>query len=412
MKIALTTNSAAAQLPEVGGGYTFEDDLIQTLLEMDDELTHEFWIYSLKEQNLYANISQKSFKNIKIIHPYTSLVQKNILTFKSYFKAAFELLENPQVRPHRERWTELVARRSIQRNKLDLVWSFSPNCLARDIPYVITIWDLQHRLQPFFPEVSREKEWTSREHFFLRNTQPATYIITGTNRGKEEIERFYRVDPDRIRVIPFPTPKALQGSNKKPEKIKDKYNISTEYLFYPAQFWPHKNHVGILNALKMLRDDYQIVMNVVFTGSDKGNLNYVKSVAEGLGLMKQVHFLGFIPREDLYGLYRQAFALLFLSFFGPDNLPPLEAFSCSCPVIAADVPGAKEQLGNAAILVSPSNTRQVALAIKQLKENPELRQTLVSFGQQRAMQWTGKDYIKAMLEILDEFQIFRYCWPS
>ncbi|WP_448563171.1 glycosyltransferase family 4 protein [Trichothermofontia sp.] len=411
MKIALTTHSPSTQLPEIGGGYTFENELIQTLLEMDDELTHEFWIYSLRDRNYHADIPKKSFKNIKVVYPYTSLVQENILTLKSYFKAAFQLLRNPQVQPHSQRWIELVARRHIRKNKIDLVWSFTPYCLFRDIPYVITVWDLQHRLQPFFPEVSHGKEWISRDYFFSRNIQPATYIIAGTNRGKEEIKRFYQVDSDRIRVIPFPTPKVLQVSNEKSQKIKDKYNISMEYLFYPAQFWSHKNHIGILNALKILRDDYQIVTNVVFTGSDKGNLHYVKSVAGELGLMKQVHFLGFIPREDLYALYRQAFALLFLSFFGPDNLPPLEAFSCGCPVIAADVPGAKEQLGNAAILVSPSDERQVALAIKRLKENPELRQTLISLGQQRAMQWTSKDYIRAVLEILNEFQTFRRCWP-
>ncbi|MFM6269445.1 MAG: glycosyltransferase, partial [Dolichospermum sp.] len=52
-------------------------------------------------------------------------------------------------------------------------------------------------------------------------------------------------------------------------------------------------------------------------------------------------------------LYINAFSLAFMSFFGPDNLPPLEAMALGCPVIASKVSGSEEQLGNNALLVNP-----------------------------------------------------------
>jgi glycosyltransferase involved in cell wall biosynthesis len=132
--------------------------------------------------------------------------------------------------------------------------------------------------------------------------------------------------------------------------------------------------------------------------------------AEELNLSTQVHFLGFVPREDLLSLYHNAFALTYLTFFGPENLPPLEAFALGCPVIASNVSGAQEQLGNAALLVDPKDPNQIALAIKSLHEDISLRYTLIQRGLERAHRWTGKDYVKGVFSILDEFEPIRRCW--
>src|SRR5207249_4800394 len=128
--------------------------------------------------------------------------------------------------------------------------------------------------------------------------------------------------------------------------VRGKYGLRREFLFYPAQFWPHKNHVNLLLALDLLRGSAGVELDLVLTGSDKGNLNHVTKTAVALGLTSQVHILGFVPKADLRELYREAVSLTFASFFGPDNIPPLEAFALGCPVVAAAVPGSEEQLGN------------------------------------------------------------------
>ncbi len=191
-----------------------------------------------------------------------------------------------------------------------------------------------------------------------------------------------------------------------------KYRIPEGYLFYPAQFWPHKNHVGLLLAVNLLRERYGLILPVVFVGYDKGNLRYVRRVVDELDLSTQVHFLGFVSQEDLVGLYRNAFALTYLTFFGPDNLPPLEAFALGCPVIASNVSGAQEQLGDAALLVDPRDEEQIALAVKSLHDDPALRQTLVQRGLQRAAKWTGEDFVRSVFSILDEFKPVLRCWST
>jgi len=90
----------------------------------------------------------------------------------------------------------------------------------------------------------------------------------------------------------------------------------------------------------------------VFSGADEGNLSYILKHAEALGVREQVDYRGRVSDEALLALYRGALALVFASAVAPDNLQPLEAMALGCPVIAADVPGAREQYGDAALFLS------------------------------------------------------------
>jgi glycosyltransferase involved in cell wall biosynthesis len=183
------------------------------------------------------------------------------------------------------------------------------------------------------------------------------------------------------------------------------------YLFYPAQFWAHKNHVNLLEAVARLRGG-GLPVHLALSGSDKGNLAFVRATAERLKISDAVHFLGFVERAELIGLYRHALALAYVTFFGPENLPTLEAFALGCPVIASDVPGAREQLGDAALLVDPRSPEQIAAAVRRLAEAPAARADLIERGRARAHRFTSKDFVAGVVSWLDEFVAVRRCWPG
>jgi glycosyltransferase involved in cell wall biosynthesis len=109
-------------------------------------------------------------------------------------------------------------------------------------------------------------------------------------------------------------------------------------------------------------------------------------------------------------LYRGCVALTYVSFCGPENLPPLEAFAIGCPVIAADIGGAAEQLGEAAILVNPEDPAEIAKAIKRMMEDPAARQWLIEMGHARAARFTSTDFVRGMLSIFDRFESVRRSW--
>ena len=88
----------------------------------------------------------------------------------------------------------------------------------------------------------------------------ATRVITGTNVGKQEIIDCYGVAPENISVIPFPAP-SFAPEDLAPLDIRKIFDLHKDYLFYPAQFWPHKNHVNILHCLKKLKEEHKIVLD-------------------------------------------------------------------------------------------------------------------------------------------------------
>jgi glycosyltransferase involved in cell wall biosynthesis len=124
-----------------------------------------------------------------------------------------------------------------------------------------------------------------------------------------------------------------------------------------------------------------------------------------------VRFLGFVPTEELIRLYQQAAALAYVSFGGPENLPPLEAFALGCPVVAADVPGAVEQLGDAALLVDPRSPEAIAEMLARVIREPAVAEDLRSRGRRRAESRRAEAFVRGMFAWLDGFERVRRSWP-
>ena len=122
-----------------------------------------------------------------------------------------------------------------------------------------------------------------------------------------------------------------------------------------------------------------------------------------------MRILGYVDEEELIGLYQHAHALVYLSRFGPENLPPLEAFALGCPVVVADVPGAAEQIGDAGLVVDADDPSAVADAIQRVG-TPRERARLVKAGKARAAAWTTDDYLRGLVSFLDQFERERRLW--
>lgn len=386
--------------PSWGGVFTYQESLIDALLKFKSE--NEYYIFYEGDE------FEQDSASVRFIRLNTAHTRKNILwrIFTKLFGARIKSLNHPVSD------IDLSLNNEIRSHKIEIIWFMTQYYSYVDIPFISLVWDVQHRLQPFFPEISVTGwKWDERERFFSTALPRAAYIITGTREGKEEIIKFYGVQEDRIKILPLATPSYVLEHSVDTTKYHTE-DLPKPYIFYPAQFWPHKNHVVLLNALKILRDEFHLSLNAVFSGIDKGNLIYISRIVRELGLEYQIHFVGFVEPIEMIRLYKNAFTLVFPTFFGPDNLPPLEAFALGCPVIASDVPGAREQLGDAVLLVKTTDEREYALAIKQIYSNKRLRLTLIKKGLKRAMQYTARDYIKDFDDIINEFKAIRRCWSS
>ena len=388
-------------IPEVGGGNTFTSHVFDVFLKLAEESRHEFVAFCdpvfIERQGHSGTIQGVDFCPL----PSRGFWGKSLTALKHYSPLFAYLFRRPG-----------ALERLANRMDVKLVWFVGGGAYdTLDIPYVATVWDVQHRMHPWFPETSSGGRWDYRELTQSRFLRRATYVITGTQTGRDQLGWYYQIPQDRIRILPHPTPRLISSSGALRQSREGiSAFLKERYLFYPAQFWAHKNHVNLLYALKVLHDKHGVKVKLALSGSDKGNLNHVKSLADELGLSPHVLFLGFVTTDEMVDLYRNALALVYVSFSGPENLPPLEAFSLGCPVVISDYPGAREQVGDAAVYIDPHDPEKIAEGIKLVIERDDLRQELIKKGKARACGWTAADYVRKVFSIFDEFATIRRCW--
>jgi glycosyltransferase involved in cell wall biosynthesis len=263
---------------------------------------------------------------------------------------------------------------------------------------IFPIHDLQHRLQPEFPEVSRHGEYHRREYFYTRSTPRASAILTDSETGKDDVMNCYKVSGDRIFAIPYiaPTFRSSQTTPEYLEQVRKKYSLPSEYLFYPAAFWEHKNHARLIQAVALLAQERNVHIPLILAGSKRAEYERLASLVSSLGMQDTVHFIGYVPDDDMAALYRQALALVMPTFFGPTNIPILEAWMAECAVVTSDLRGIREQVGDAGLLVDPRSEHAIANAIWSLYESAGLRQRLIERGKLRAAQWTPQKFAQRL----------------
>jgi glycosyltransferase involved in cell wall biosynthesis len=275
----------------------------------------------------------------------------------------------------------------------------------------MVIHDLQHRIQPEFPEVSANGEWEWRESFFGNGIRHATLIVTDSEVGKEDVLTYYGshgARSDRIKVLPFLPASYLAEHVPETElaRVRAKYDLPERFFFYPAQFWAHKNHDRIVQALGSLKQR-GVRIRIVFCGSHAGEFREhtfreVMTRVHQLSLAEDVQYLGYVGDEDMSGLYAAAQALIMPTFFGPTNIPVLEAWAFGCPVLTSDIRGIREQAGDAAILVDPRSIDGIADGMHRLWTDEALRVTLAQRGRDRLALYTPADFRLRLAGILEE----------
>ena len=306
--------------------------------------------------------------------------------------------------------------KKLNEYQIDLVYFLSPICLQQSLEklnYITTLWDLCHRDEPEFPEVRLNKEFEKRDKSYRNILPRATAILVDSETGKMNTAYRYGINLDRIHVVPFQPTEAIRDKIKFNDsqklKIHEKFKID-RYIFYPAQFWPHKNHVYLLEGLFILEQQYGLRISAIFSGTDKGNKEYLKNYASKLKIEDRVRFAGFVPDNEMIELYCQSIALVIPSYFGPTNLPPLEAFQLGVPVLCSDKPGLRDQVGDAALLMDLKNPNSMALHLKNLIEKNQIREQLINAGYERLKHFDNNDRVKTLKNIIEDFSWKRSCW--
>jgi tetratricopeptide (TPR) repeat protein len=192
--------------------------------------------------------------------------------------------------------------------------------------------------------------------------------------------------------------------------VRQRYGLPEQFFFYPAQFWLHKNHARLVHAIHILRATYQIDAPLVLAGSNSGGppeeardlvFENAMALARQLGIEDLVHYLGYVADDEMAPLYLQAAALAMPTFFGPTNIPVLEAWALGCPVLSSDIRGIREQVGDAGLLVDPRDPRAIAEGLLTVWTDEAERRRCIEAGHRRFASYSASDFSRRLIAAIE-----------
>lgn len=398
-----------------GGVYTYSVAILEALLQIK---SHQYVIISTSPDIPIKFVKSKRF-TIVDLHTRArefSLKTRDYISFLLAKLAPWliQLLYRLKVYHYLTpiyRLTMMSQIKTIEELKLDLIFYPTSSNLSflANTPAVVTVHDLQHRLNPQFPEVSAGGRWEHREYGFININQKAYRILVDSKVGKEDWLEFYPTNSKRVVVLPYLPPSDMQtnlDSSVLEQTLKD-LKIPRQFIYYPAKFWPHKNHLNLLKSIFYLKRRGKSV-NLVLTGSkdaDFSTYGDIDRYTKKHRLENQVFYLGFVSKTQLSSIYKLADALIMPTFFGPTNIPILEAWTMGTPVIYSDIRGCREQLGEAGYLANPKKPVEIANAIVKVysRKNSPSCQKIISIGKKRVKLWTQDNFTDRIGEIIRDF---------
>ncbi len=258
-------------------------------------------------------------------------------------------------------------------------------CLSRRT--VLTVHDL------IFRHLPRAHTWKNRA--FLNAAMPlftrrADAIIAVSPQTKRDLVAVYRVNPDKITVIPEGVAERFQpvpSDNPESRRLRARYGA---YLLMVGTLEPRKNHAATLRAMAQLRAQGHDVKLVVAGGAG-WKFSSVRALVTQLNLTSQVDFAGYVPDALLPALYSNALALIQPSLYEGFGFPVLEAMACGAPVVVSNRSSLPELAAGNALVADPDDVPALAQAILRLVTQPALRQELQSKGLRHARQFTWRE---------------------
>ncbi len=262
-----------------------------------------------------------------------------------------------------------------------------------------------HELTPIiFPEI-QTRFWVILHRYFLpRILKKVDMVITVSESTKRDLIKYMSVPETKIKTIyqgvDTEMYKVLPTSHI--ESIRRKYQLDFPYILYVGNIEPKKNIPTLLKAFSAISQGSKNDYRLVIVGKKLWKYQPTLDTVRVLNLQDRVIFLGYVPENDLPGIYNAASLFVFPSLYEGFGRPLLEAMMCGVPVIASNTSSIPEVVGDAGITVDPYDISALAMAINQVLTDDELRTTLIKKGLERAKLFSWQKCAEETLAVYEE----------
>lgn len=257
-------------------------------------------------------------------------------------------------------------------------------------PSVLTFHDMQER---FYPEFFTPKEHEERFFHYDWSLRMADAVIAISEFTRDMAVKISGASAGKIHVVhhvpdDLPAPQPPAGWTAADD--------ARAFVFYPANFWKHKNHLRLIAAMAQVKAAGGNLA-LVCTGSRLGREAEWDEAVRAAGVADCVKHLGKISRAEISWLYRHARALVFPSLFEGFGIPLLEAMQTGCPIACGHNTSQPDVARAAALYFDAANPDSIATAIRRMAGDEPLRARLIAAGRDRLQAFTVRRQIDGHL---------------
>lgn len=214
----------------------------------------------------------------------------------------------------------------------------------------------------------------------------SAYIAVSESTARDMV-KFYGVPAEKIRVVYHGTDPFFRPSPDDWQRVKTKYGLD-RYILDVNALQTHKNHKRLLAAFARLRKEYGVSHQLVLVGREGWGADQIQTALAQPGLGDAVRYFGYVPREDLRGLYSGADLVVNPSLCEGFGLPLLEAMACGAVVAASNTTALPEVGGDAVLYFDPLDIESITATIWEGLSNIGLREELKERGRRRVKQFS------------------------
>jgi glycosyltransferase involved in cell wall biosynthesis len=280
------------------------------------------------------------------------------------------------------------------------------------VPTLLTVHDLSFIRDP-------DSAWPSLRAFLNqavpRSVRRASHVLADSQATKNDLIELFGTPAEKITVLYSGVEARFAPRRDRAgiDRVCAKYHLPRPFILSVGTLQPRKNYgrlieafgqfVNNLHSSTTLRSaqnatrDYHLVI----TGGKGWLYESIFEQVKRSGLEDRVHFPGFVDDADLPALYCAADLFAYVSLYEGFGLPLLEAMACGTPVIGSNTSSLPEVIGEAGLQVDPRNVDEIAYALHQMIEQPELSARSIELGLERAQLFTWEKAARDLLAIYD-----------
>lgn len=269
-------------------------------------------------------------------------------------------------------------------------YSFSSQEALIDLPCILTIYDL---IPIIFSKFFNKKSRNNFDSMIKEIDIDRNWVICISENTKNDFCNYTKMDPQRVFVTHLAASDYFYPvlNSEIITSTLQRYSIHHKpYILSLCTLEPRKNLSFLIRCFaQIIGSDPNLEINLVLVGVPGWkNIDIFKAVAENPQLKSRVIFTGYVPDQDLSAIYSGALAFVYPSLYEGFGLPPLEAMQCGTPVITSNTSSLPEVVGDAGIMIDPTQEDELCHALFKIVNDSNLRKTLSTRGLERSSQFS------------------------